>query len=121
MKRQGLLAHAIGDERWCKVQAVEDELIGMLELEIECEKSVRGEISQIKSDDCLSARPNGRGDNVAVVRIRQVDRVDERLEANHHGGREGALHQFAGASQAPGIELRTRTRDAFKTLIENRG
>lgn len=120
LKRQGLLAHAIGDERWCKVQAVEDELIGMLELEIEWEKSVRGEIFQIKGDDRLRARPNGRGDNVAVARIGQVDRVDQRLEANHHGGREGALHQIASAGQARRIELRARTRDASKALIEDR-
>lgn len=62
----------INNQSWGEVEQVHDELIRTLRLDTERPKNISRKIAHVPSDNHARATPNGSGQYMPVVRIRQT-------------------------------------------------
>jgi hypothetical protein len=75
----------------------------------------------VEGHDGLSARPDGGGENVAIIGVGKNKAVDELLKTGYHAVGDGAGHQLTRALESLGFQFGAVFENVAEALVEDRG
>src|SRR3954452_21482697 len=101
-----MLPCCAGDGSRGEIEQVEDELVRVPGGDAERTERLGREVAQVRRDDHVRPPVDGGREHVAVVGVRQGERVDQRLEALDQGVGRVRVHQRAGARELLPGEVR---------------
>ena len=77
------------------------------------------EVLEVRRDDDLGAGLDGRGEHVPVLRVRELEAIDERLISGNEAVRDGAVDQLAQAGELVLRDVRAVARQVPECLVED--
>ncbi len=97
----GCIRHKV----WKVLQKHQNEIVRMLRFDTELPKGLHREVSQIQGHDHACAAVNRGCQDVPIIPIRQLNRVDEMLVSRHQRIGQRLVHQLPGTVQFVGCEV----------------
>ncbi|MFD1830314.1 hypothetical protein ACFSJS_11635 [Streptomyces desertarenae] len=79
-----------------EIDLVLDEHVGVPGFHVPCRQSVVREVLEVERDDELGFCPDGRREDVAVIRVGEFEGPDERLVTLDHAVTHGPHHGLSG-------------------------
>src|SRR5262245_32816730 len=72
-----MTSRGINNQSWGEIEKMHDELIRMLRFDTERSKHISGEVAYVSSENHVGAPPNSSRQDMAIVRVRQMQTVDQ--------------------------------------------
>lgn len=92
-----VLCDRFEDGRLIAVEQGSHEHIGVLGLDTKRREPIGWKVGQVLGDDEIGAASNGGGQHMAIVRVRKIERFDERLVAGDQATSHVRIHHRARA------------------------
>jgi len=105
------------DDMRCQVELIRHEVVGMQSFDAILGESVGREIGQIESHDDIGPGPDRGREDVAIIRIRQLQSRDEVFVAGDKAVADMGIHQVAGPLQLFALQVWTIFEDAPHPLV----
>lgn len=102
------------------MELIEHEVIRALGLDVPGRQDPLWEVLEVASHDDLGPCLDSRGEDVAIVWIRKLHRVDQRLVADDKAVADGCAHQSSSALQTLRIKVGQAPQDGPKGLVKDR-
>src|SRR5262249_37907318 len=103
--------HGLEEDRLREMELMGQELVRMLRFDSPSIKRLGGEVLEIDRDNEIGTTLYCRGEDKAVIRVRQLEHIDELLEIGHDRVAHVRIHQIARS-----LELRARQ---IPSILEN--
>ena len=88
-------------------------------LDSEGVKIFSGKVTEIEGHDHLRMGDDGSGKHMAVVRVGEIQRANERFVTGHYAVRYGDVHQVPGAFELRPVDIVTFGQDISYPLVVN--
>ena len=103
----------------CQLDELEHEVVWRLSLYAERLESRSWEILEVVGDNHLCTGSDRGSEDVSVILVGQVERIDELLISNNETVTHRTAHQIAGALQREEIDIGSVLKDAAHHLVED--
>lgn len=115
----GLFGGGRQDGSRSQIEQMSHEFVWVLGLDAEPVELPFGKVVELRRDDHLSSAANGRGEDMAVVRIRQRQSWDEILVAFDQAVWDRGVHQGPGSLERSRLQIWAVRQDAAEALVED--
>lgn len=104
-----------------EVEQMRDELIGMLRLDSERPKDISGEVTHVPGDNHVRAPPNGGGQHMPIVRIRQMQTLNQGFVAGNERILCMFVHEHPGPLQLLARQIRPIAQESGHPFLVHAG
>ena len=116
-----LLTHRVDDHAGSEVEVVEQELVGAERLQAVAPQDCCREVANVGRHDHVGSPGDGGREDVAIIAVRQLEAVLQRLPTIEAGVWEGGVHLSEATVDALRIDLGMDGRHGALGFLENPG
>lgn len=102
-----------------QIDLIAEKFVSTLYLNAVLAHHVLGEIPLVLRDDHLGAAPDGSGQDMTIIRIRQRQRLDEFFVTGNQAVIHSPTHQFPSSLQFLGLQVWTVGLKVSEYLVQN--